>query len=280
VTQCGLVRMGLGGLHGPIRPRRAGGFTLIELLIVIAILTLLASIMLPALQSVWGTVHRSRCANNLSQMGRALYNYAISANNYLPGCESYAFDVWTSTHGWAGLGHLIGHGGLDERDGKLFYCPAYKSSDWQPTMPGYSAIYVSHGMYDYDWPSGQMYGWRKVRQGRRTIMSYQYRMSGFDHPRTEGGFGRSMRLTKDSQRAVVGDQLDWRFGPDFCHKTGLNVLFLDGHVAWFRDTPRYIEITGRAAALWDRAGPEFEVFWKLFDKCPGGNTEVSALLGE
>jgi prepilin-type N-terminal cleavage/methylation domain-containing protein/prepilin-type processing-associated H-X9-DG protein len=255
---------------------RAGGFTLVELLVVIAILTLLASIMLPALQSVWNSVHRSRCSNNLSQIGKALHTYAINADFYLPPCERYAFDVWNASPGWVGLGHLVEAGTLTELDGKLFYCPAYRSTDWNPTMPGYAAVYVGHGMYTYDW--GDWHGWHKVRQGARTINSYQYRMSGFDHPPAEGGFGRSMRTVQDGRRAVVADQLDWRFGPDFCHKSGLNVLFLDGHVAWFRDTPRYIEVTGQSAGLWDRAGAEFEVFWKLFDKNPGGSVEVSELI--
>ena len=255
---------------------RRRGFTLVELLVVIAILTLLASIMLPALQSVWSTVHRSRCRSNLSQIGRALHNYAINAGLYLPPCERYGFDVWNSSPGWVGLGHLVGAGVLSEGDGKLFYCPAYRSSDWNPTMPGYAAVYVGHGMYDYEW--GDWHGWQKVRQGSRTINSYQYRMSGFDHPPAEGGFGRHMRTSKDSNRAVVADQLDWRFGPDFCHKAGLNVLFLDGHVAWFRDTPRYIGETGRAAGLWDKAGAEFEVFWNLFDSLPTGSVEVAELV--
>ena len=248
-----------------------------ELLVVIAILTLLASIMMPALQSSWSVVHRSRCAGNLSQIGRALHNYAINYGNVMPPCERYAFDVWNSGLGWVGLGHLVQFGGLTEEDGKLFYCPRYRSSDWEPSMPGYSAVYVGHGMYTYD--SGTWHGWHRVREGTRTINSYQYRMSGFDHPEAEGGFDRLMRTGRDGQRAVVADQLDWRFGPDFCHKIGLNVLFLDGHIGWFRDTPRYIEITGMANALWDRAGTEFEVFWKLFDKSPGGNVEVSELVG-
>ena len=260
-----------------LRPgSRARGFTLVELLVVIAILTLLASIMLPALQSVWKSVHRSRCSNNLSQIGRALHTYALNFKRYLPRCERYAFDMWNSSPGWVGLGHLVGAGMLTEQDGKLFYCPAYRSSDWNPTMPGYAAIYVAHGMYTYDF--GTLHGWHRVREGSRTINSYQYRMSGFDHPVAEGGFARPMRTSKDSERAVVADQLDWRFGPDFCHKSGLNVLFLDGHVAWFRDTPRYIEVTGTANALWDRGGAEFEVFWKLFDKCPNGNVEVAELV--
>ena len=112
------------------------GFTLVELLVVIAILTLLASIMLPAIQSVWRTVHRSRCGNNLSQIGRALHTYAINFRNTLPRCERYAFDVWNASPGWVGLGHLVEFGSLSEEDGKLFYCPAYKSTDWNPTMPG------------------------------------------------------------------------------------------------------------------------------------------------
>jgi prepilin-type N-terminal cleavage/methylation domain-containing protein len=254
--------------------RSQGGFTLVELLVVIAIITLLMSLLLPALKQVWDSVNRSQCRNNLSQIGKALSIYAISFDYFLPPCESYSFDVWNNPRGFVGLGHLTRFGGIPIEDGKVFYCPSYRSSDWNPTMPNYAGVYVGHGMYTYDW--GDWHGWHKVQQGTRTINSYSYRMSGFDHPVAEGGFGRAMRLTEDGQRCVVGDQLDWRFGPDFCHKTGLHILFIDGHTAWFRDTARFIETSGFPWSG-DNAGPVYEPFWRLFDKYPAGETEVADL---
>ena len=88
--------------------KRRSGFTLVELLVVIAIISVLVSMLVPAVQRIRAEADRTRCKNNLRQIGIALHLYHDRTGSFPPGYYSNSNpDGSDSGPGWGWAAYLL-----------------------------------------------------------------------------------------------------------------------------------------------------------------------------
>src|SRR5690606_32180072 len=68
--------------------RRA--FTMVDVLVSIAVITVLISLMMPAIRKATETAHRVVCSSNVRQIGMAMMMYADANQDYIPPTTFYA----------------------------------------------------------------------------------------------------------------------------------------------------------------------------------------------
>lgn len=119
-----------------LRAHRRRAFTLIELLVVLTIMTLLMSVLLPAVHRVRESARSTTCANNLRQVGLAVAQFESRRQVYPASLKNVTPDSSGRINGWSALAMILPYLEQNSLHASINFDLGYEASGTVQTADG------------------------------------------------------------------------------------------------------------------------------------------------
>lgn len=247
------VRQDQGGEAESAPPEGSAGqgaFTLIEMLAVVAILSILAGLLFPALARAKARARSTECVNHLRQIGVALAVYEGEAGAY-PGAGEAVLvgnGVAAATNSWGArlLPELSGNR-------NLLACPTAAESQSSPRFSyGYNAFGSNKpGELGANLGLGQGPGYPPVRSGGVIAPSEMIAIGDLRLP--PGLWWTAINPVTEKLGGLTGIVAER-------HRGGANMVFIDAHVEFGRQWS-WIQPSGQARRRWNNDHQPHRAGW-------------------